>query len=99
MSLPEQAIRNKMKQDGIPQSLTDKFFGTSPSGGGASSSSRSKAKAKEKWPDGLKKKKEIKPGRKMKNLQWSKVSPFAVASSIWSECNDEKVQFDRLELE
>jgi len=35
MNLPEQAIRNKMRQDGIPQSLADKFFGTTSSASSA----------------------------------------------------------------
>ena len=84
----------------MPQSLVDKFFGASS--GGASTSRASpvkKAKPKPKWPDGLKKKKEVKPGRKMKNFQWSKVSPFDVEKSIWSQCDDEKIKFDRADLE
>lgn len=34
MKLPEQSVKNKMKQDKIPQSLIDKMFGESGGGGG-----------------------------------------------------------------
>ena len=78
--------------------MADKFFGTS-SGSRGGATAKKKAKPKPKWPDGLKKKPEIKPGRKMKNFQWSKVSPFDVSKSIWRECDDEKIDFDRKELE
>ena len=100
MKLPEAAIRNKMKQDGIDKGLIDRFFGDT--GGGGSTGvgpAPPKAKPKPKWPENLKRKPEIKPSRKMKNLQWAKVDPFSVEKSIWKECDDSRIKIDKKELE
>ena len=100
MKLPENAIKNKMRQDGIDASLINKFFGGSGGGGGKGPKAPAIGKpAKPKWPENLKRKPEIKPSRKMKNLQWSKVDPFSVEKSIWKECDDSKIKFDKKELE
>merc|ERR1712032_38401 len=104
MKLPEAAIRNKMKQDGIDKSLVAKFFGdniglNTPSAPTLGSATGPKIKAKPKWPDGLKKKPELKPGRKMRNLQWNKIDPFSVKTSIWNEVDDTKIKFDTIDFE
>ena len=75
-------------------SLINKFFG----GKGPKAPGIGKP-AKTKWPENLKRKPEIKPSRKMKNLQWSKIDPFSVENSIWTECDDSKINFDEKELE
>ena len=31
----------------------------------------------------------------MKNLQWTKVDPFRVTTTIWSECDDQNIDFDQ----
>eukprot|EP01084_Bolivina_argentea_P172755 299218_1 len=96
MKLPENSIRNRMRQDGIEKTLIEKFFG---GGSVASAVSLPKVKPKPKWPENLKRKKEIKPGRKMKNLQWTTVDPFSVEKSIWNEVDDSKIKFDPKDLE
>lgn len=89
--MAQESICVRMQNDGIDQQTIDRFFGRSTS---------VTPKLREfRLPDGLAPKPKIKPGAKMKQFQWLTLDPFKVQNSIWSECDEEKIDFDRKSLE
>lgn len=111
MGIPKQAIMNKMTQGGIDEELQNKLYAddsslvthsTSNTNNNNTTMVKKIVKAKTVRPPiplHLKPKREIKPKRKMRNLQWQKIDPYEYESSIWKSCDDNKVKFNIHQLE
>ena len=60
---------------------------------------RKKKKEERPLPEHLTPKPVIKPNASMRNLHWTKVSPFDVEQTIWNEVDESTVSFNIVELE
>ena len=60
---------------------------------------RKKKKEERPLPENLKPKPVIKPKASMRNLHWTKVSPYDVEQTIWNDIDEATVKFNKKELE
>ena len=88
IGVTRQSVCVRMQRDGFGQQAIDQFFGSTTS-----------VRPEPRLPTGLAPKPKVIPGAKMRQFQWTKMNPFNIEKSIWSECDEEKIDFDPKSLE